>query len=259
MSAHVPSLRLIIRGDDAGATRGSNEALLACARAGLVRNVGFMACAPAFDHAAQLFREPPPGVVLGLHATVTSEWNSSLRWGPVLPRDQVPSLLAADGNFVHTTKTLYEQADHNQIIDEVRAQIRKARRAGLRIAYLDTHMAFTWIPGMQARINDLALEEGLVPDQAGANGIHQRLPKAKVTSADPAEEFRRRVEAASPGNYVAVFHPSLLDDDALLMRAADSDDPASIGRQRAAEAALLTESSTGVWLRDRGVVSIVYS
>ncbi len=254
----APALHLIIRGDDAGATHGTNDALLACARAGLVRNIGVMACAPAFDHAALLFREPPPGVVLGLHATVTSEWVSSLRWGPVLPRSAVCTLLEPDGTFLRSTQTLHEQADHNQIIAEVRAQIHKARAAGLCLTYLDTHMAFTWLPGMKTRLHELALEEGLVPDQAGT-GIHQRLPNATVTSSDPGVEFRSRIEAAAPGDYVAVFHPAFFDNDAMLMRRSDSCDPDAVGRQRAAEATFLTDPATATWLRDRGIVSSVYS
>lgn len=254
MASRSPSLaRLLIRGDDAGVTRGNNEALLACARAGLVRNIGFMACAPAFAHAVELFREPLPGVVLGLHATVTCEWASSLRWGPVLPRDQVPTLLAADGCFVHATRTLHELADHDQIIAEVRAQIAKAKAAGLCLTYLDTHMIFNWLPGMQARLSALAAEEGLVMDEPHGNAV---LPLA----GDPLDTLFDRIAQLAPGaTHLLITHPSTLDDDARLMVATSADDVEAVGRARAAETAFLTSPANIAWLRASPIDLITYA
>jgi predicted glycoside hydrolase/deacetylase ChbG (UPF0249 family) len=247
------SLRLLIRGDDAGVTRGTNNALLACARTGLLRNIGLMACTPAFDHAAELFRNPPSGVVLGLHATVTSEWTTSLRWGPVLDRKQVPTLLATDGNFVHSTQELHAKADHDQIIAEVRAQIHKARNAGLRITYLDTHMVFNWMPGMQDRLAALAAAENLIMDQP-SGGPATPLP------ADPLGTLLTRITQLQPATtYRAVFHPSTLDDDAGLMSRQLSADSAQVGRQRAAETAFLTNPETSATLRAYSVTPINYT
>ncbi len=245
--------RLLLRADDAGCTRGSNEAILACVRNGLIRNVGFMACTPAFDHAAELFRDAPSDVALGLHATVTSEWTTSLRWGPVLPKDQVPSLLAADGNFFDSTLTLHEQADHDQIIAEVCAQISKARAAGLHLTYLDTHMGFDWFPGLQDRLDTLAEAEGLVIDRH-SDGMVSSLP------ASPLDTFLTRATQLDPDTtHRAVFHPSTLDSDALLMVGVDVGDPSAVARQRAAETALLSDSTTAAKLSASNVELITYA
>lgn len=245
--------RLLLRGDDAGSTRGANDALFAAARDGLVRNIGIMACGPAFNHAAKLFREPPPGVVLGLHATVTSEWHSSLRWGPILPPAQVPTLLAPDGCFVHTTSKLHEQAAPDQILAEVRAQLHHARAAGLRITYLDTHMVFNWLPGVHDRLRALAEDEGLVLD-CPSDGPLAHLP------CEPLDTYLDRVaNLASGESALTIFHPAHLDQDALLMVAQDSDAPAAVARARAAEAAFLVAPPTCSRLRGLPVDFITYA
>lgn len=245
-------IRLLLRGDDAGATRGTNDALLASARAGLIRNIGFMACAPAFEHAAKLFREPPPGVVLGLHATVTSEWTSSLRWGPVLPREQVSTLLAPDGNFVRTTQALHDSADHEQIIAEVRAQIARARAAGLHLTYLDTHMVFNWLPGMQTRLEAIAAAEGLVMDVPSGGPLHP-------LSTDPLYTLLDRIGQLAPSaaTHRVVFHPATLDDDSRLMF---GDTPGhAVAHTRATETAFLTVSATARRLAAMPVDLVTYA
>jgi predicted glycoside hydrolase/deacetylase ChbG (UPF0249 family) len=250
MTASTTRPRLLLRGDDAGATRGTNEALLVCARTGLLRNIGLMACTPAFDHAVELFHDLPADVALGLHATVTSEWTSSLRWGPVLPREHVPTLLASDGNFVRSTKTLHEQADHDQIIAEVRAQIAKARSTGLRLTYLDTHMVFNWLPGMQARLEALAAAENLVLDVPSGSPV-QSLPAAPLTTL-----LDRIAALPDRGTFRVVFHPSELDPDSLLMIGDTADD--TVARQRAAETEFLTTPETAIRLRELGVNLVTY-
>lgn len=247
----APLIRLLFRGDDAGTTCGTNQALSACARGGMVRNIGIMACAPAFDHAAECFRDPLPGVVLGLHATVTSEWTSSLRWGPVLPRDQVPTLLASDGNFVRSTQTLHESANHDQIIAEVRAQIARARTAGLDLTYLDTHMVFNWLPGIHDRLESLAAAEGLIMDHPNDAGITS-LPAA------PLDTLIDRIAALPTGTiHRVVFHPSTYDDDARLMFGQTPGD--SVARSRQAETDWLTDPTTAHALAALPVQFITYS
>jgi hypothetical protein len=212
-----------------------------------------MACGPAFNHAASLFRNPPANVILGLHATVTSEWHTSLRWGPILPRHQVPSLLAPDGCFVHSTQTLHRQADPEHILAEVRAQIHHARAAGLRIDYLDTHMVFNWLPGVHERIRTLADSEGLVLDEPH-DGPLTHLP------CEPLETYLDRVAALPPDHSaLTVFHPAHLDQDALLMIAPNSGGPAAVARTRAAEAAFLLNPATIARLQIPSVELITYA
>lgn len=252
-------LRLITRADDAGVTPGTNQAIYETATRGIIRNIGFMMPVPHVEAAAEMMRDLGDEYCLGVHATVTSEWHD-LRWGPVLPPSKVPSLLEPDGTFVRDTKTLHERANHDEIIAEVRAQIAKARRLRLPIRYLDTHMVFSWLPGMQDRLDALGREEGLVVDRTP--GGPQILPPADPRSGDPATDFRRRVDAAVAAGdacRVVVYHPSRLDAQSRQMIHRPGDDRDAVGLERQKETEFLTHPETAAWLAGRGVRAIRYT
>src|SRR3712207_4762204 len=76
---------------------------------------------------------------LGLHLTVTSEWES-YRWGTVAPATEVPTLLGPDGTLPRDTRTVAERAAPAQVERELRAQVERALAVGLRPTHLDSHM-----------------------------------------------------------------------------------------------------------------------
>src|SRR2546430_9438794 len=80
-----------------------------------------------------------PTADFGLHLTLTSEW-TTLRWGPVLPTDRVPSLLAPDGYFYKTEADAVAHIDPREVEAEVRSQIERARAFGIMPTHLDSHM-----------------------------------------------------------------------------------------------------------------------
>ncbi len=89
-----PPIRLIVRGDDMGSSQASNEAAVRCFRDGVMRDVELMAVGPWFPEAARLLRENP-GLDVGLHLTLTSEWDN-VKWRPLTT---APSLVGKDGYF----------------------------------------------------------------------------------------------------------------------------------------------------------------
>ena len=81
-----------------------------------------------------------PDVAVGIHLTLNSEWKN-YRWGPVLGRTAVPTLVDADGYFFPSSEALYQNhPDLTQVENELRAQIDRAKKSGLRIDYVDFHM-----------------------------------------------------------------------------------------------------------------------
>ena len=95
-------LRLLVRSDDAGSCASANAAIAEACDAGVVRNVSVMACGPALDEAAALFAGRDD-IAAGLHVTLNAEWASDAAcWKPVLPREQVPSLVDENGFFWRT-------------------------------------------------------------------------------------------------------------------------------------------------------------
>jgi chitin disaccharide deacetylase len=80
-----------------------------------------------------------PNADLGLHLTLTSEWET-YRWGSVEPADKVPSLLDSAGTFPNDEKLVAARAKPLEAEREIRAQINRALALGIRPTHLDSHM-----------------------------------------------------------------------------------------------------------------------
>jgi predicted glycoside hydrolase/deacetylase ChbG (UPF0249 family) len=136
---HPPGTKLVmIHADDLGMSHGVNQASTEALSEGAVHSASIMVPTPWFPEIAAWARENP-SADLGLHLTLTSEW-TPLRWRPILAASHVPSLLDADG-YLHKTEDLAAAAmkPHEAEI-EVRAQIERARAAGIRFTHFDSHM-----------------------------------------------------------------------------------------------------------------------
>jgi predicted glycoside hydrolase/deacetylase ChbG (UPF0249 family) len=80
-----------------------------------------------------------PNADLGLHLTLTSEWET-YRWGSISPPDKIPSLLDSDGSFPNDSKVVAGRAKPLEVDRELRAQIDRAISLGIRPTHLDSHM-----------------------------------------------------------------------------------------------------------------------
>lgn len=108
---------------------------------------------PWFPEAAQMARERP-GVDLGVHLTLTSEWDL-YRWGPVAGAGSVPSLVDAEGALHRTTQEVVARGRPEEVEIELRAQIERALAAGIDVTHLDAHMGAALMPpfiGIYARL-----------------------------------------------------------------------------------------------------------
>jgi predicted glycoside hydrolase/deacetylase ChbG (UPF0249 family) len=91
-----------------------------------------------------------PDADLGLHLTLTSEWDT-YRWGPVAPSDQVTSLLDRDGTMPRQVQTVIARAKLDEVERELRAQVELALAMGIRPTHLDSHMGTLFTtPGLMA-------------------------------------------------------------------------------------------------------------
>jgi predicted glycoside hydrolase/deacetylase ChbG (UPF0249 family) len=93
---------------------------------------------PWFGGAAE-FAQQHPEMDLGVHITHTSEWQQ-YKWGPVLGRSAVPSMVDARGALHPTTEAVYGHARLDEVEAETRAQIDTALDAGIDVTHLDSHM-----------------------------------------------------------------------------------------------------------------------
>ena len=105
---------------------------------GLFTSSTILVTCPWFEEAAEFARNYP-AADLGVHLTLTAEWDR-YKWGPVLGRDAVPSLVDARGYLWQTVAQVYEHARLDEAEAELRAQIEKAFAAGIDATHLDSHM-----------------------------------------------------------------------------------------------------------------------
>jgi hypothetical protein len=129
---------LIVHADDLGAAHSVNAATFEALATGLVNSASVMVPCPWLPEAAEYARSHPDAD-LGLHLTLTSEWKT-YRWGGVLGRERAPTLYDRDGYLYMTEDAAAAHIDVREAEAEVRAQIARARAAGIRPTHLDAHM-----------------------------------------------------------------------------------------------------------------------
>ena len=130
---------LIIRTDDAGMSHSVNMGLERLIASGLPISVSVMFPTPWYQETVEILKKNPQ-VSVGIHLTLNSEWKN-YRWGPVLGRTAVPSLVDADGYFFASSEALHQnQPKLEEVERELRAQIDRALKSGLKIDYVDYHM-----------------------------------------------------------------------------------------------------------------------
>jgi chitin disaccharide deacetylase len=129
---------LILHADDLAAAHSIDVASFAGLESGAVTSASIMVPSPWIGEVAAYARAHP-NADLGLHLTLTSEWET-YRWGSVESADKVSSLLDAAGTFPNDEKLVAANAKPLEVEREIRAQINRALSLGIRPTHLDSHM-----------------------------------------------------------------------------------------------------------------------
>jgi len=129
---------LIVHADDLGAAHSVDIASIKAFEGGLVNSGSIMIPCPWVSEIATYARNHPEAD-LGLHLTLTSEW-TPYRWGPVLSKDRVASLLDSSGYFYLTESEAASHINPGEAEAELRSQIERARSLGIQPTHLDSHM-----------------------------------------------------------------------------------------------------------------------
>ncbi|HEY0742644.1 MAG TPA: polysaccharide deacetylase family protein [Chryseosolibacter sp.] len=129
---------LILHVDDVGMSWDSNEGAINAIEKGVATSLSvMMPCpwVPGFLH----YLKNHPNTDAGLHLTLTSEWKD-YRWGPLKGKPAVPGLVDSEGALWPSVEEVMKHASADEVEQEIRAQLERARQAGFEPTHLDSHM-----------------------------------------------------------------------------------------------------------------------
>jgi predicted glycoside hydrolase/deacetylase ChbG (UPF0249 family) len=129
---------LILHGDDLGVAHSVNVASLDALSRGDISSASVMMPTPWVSEVADYARTHP-NADLGLHLTLTAEWQT-YKWGSVASSDEVRSLLDSAGNFPSDVPPVVARAKPAEVETELQAQIDRAHALGIRPSHVDSHM-----------------------------------------------------------------------------------------------------------------------
>jgi chitin disaccharide deacetylase len=130
---------VLLRLDDVGMNHSVNLAIAKVAATGMPFSVSVLFACPWYQEAVEILKKHPQ-VTVGVHLALNSEWRN-YRWGPVLGKGGVPSLVDGVGYFLPSSEAfLASKYDLGEVERELSAQVERALASGLRITYVDAHM-----------------------------------------------------------------------------------------------------------------------
>ena len=129
---------LIIHADDLAVAHSEDAASFDALDKRAATSASIMIPCPWLTEVAAYARAHPDAD-LGLHLTLTSEWKT-YRWGPIVSKEKVPSLLDATGYLWPETTPAVQHIKADDAEREIRAQVEHALAVGIHPTHLDSHM-----------------------------------------------------------------------------------------------------------------------
>ena len=129
---------LIIHADDLGFAHSADAASFDALDKGAITSASIMMPTPWVTEVAT-YAKAHPNADLGLHLTLTSEWET-YRWDGLAPTDKVPTLYDPDGTLPNDESIVAKRAKPEEVERELRAQVERALALGIKPTHLDSHM-----------------------------------------------------------------------------------------------------------------------
>ena len=215
---------VILSCDDLGSCHAANVGVYEAIRHGVATCTSLMVPAPWARHAAALY-EPTDDV--GVHLTLNAE-HEHYRWGPLTPRERVPSLVDESGCFYRFERMaeFLAQVRLDELEAEFRAQIETVLAAGLAPTHLDWHaLRIAMKPALFDVMFTLARAYGLalrvrerpliarVQRQGLPVNDYDFLDSYLLGTADKSARFAHLLRDLPPGLSEWAVHPGLDDGE----------------------------------------------
>ena len=169
---------LIIHADDLGLEESVNSTSFESLIKNTVSSASVMMTTEKIDDVA-LFSDQNPNLDLGVHLTVTSEWEI-LKWGGVLNDKDIHSMLNNNNQFYWNKRKFIKFSDLDEVRKELQAQVDLALSLGINISHIDSHEgALFFDPDIFKMYLNLAKKNDLlafVPIQASIH-FDENFPK----------------------------------------------------------------------------------
>jgi predicted glycoside hydrolase/deacetylase ChbG (UPF0249 family) len=252
-------IRVVVRGDDMGSCHAANVAFIKCYKEGIMRSAELMPATPWFNEAVKMLKENP-GLDVGLHLGVTSEWDN-YKWGPITP---VTSFVDEQGHFWPQVKNwddpeatdamLSPKTDMKELEAELRAQIELAiSKLGDQVTHMGGHMGTSRItPEVEALHQKLADEYGLLFSTEGL-GIKRAGRWGGRSSQERIDSLAKLFEELEPGTYIIVEHPGLETPEMVAMSTRQN-----VGRDRQAVTDAFCSEKVKEVIARRGIKLLSY-
>lgn len=254
--------KLLLRVDDIGMGHSVNMAMKQLAETGIPFSTSVMFACPWYLEAVEILKAHP-AISVGIHLTLNSEWKN-YKWGPVLGKAVVPSLVDSNGYFFATHAEFNaHEIKVDEVEKELRAQIERALRSGVKIDYLDYHMGTAVSrPEFRTVVEKLAKEYDL--------GMSRYFGEAYQTIfhipiENKQDSLMAVIQRLQPGTtnllvvHAGLENPemnALFDMDSPLMRAADG--ASLVGKHRQAELNALCSPEFREFVREDKLTLITY-
>jgi hopanoid biosynthesis associated protein HpnK len=278
--------KIIINADDFGLSAGVNEGIVRAHREGVLSSATLMANMPGFAEAVALAKENPE-LGVGVHLNL-------LRGLPLSDPAKIAPLLGPDGRFLISPKKLLGRilsgkAGRVVLEREMRAQIEKVLRAGLKPSHLDSEKHMHAFPPVFRVAIDLAVEYGIgkvrfikeigLSRHASQSAkavflslccarVAGRIKAAGLVIVDrfygisnsgrmTAADLRRLIERPEEGSVEIMVHPGLVRPELFALEALTG--PYYINRFREGEWRAVTDPSVKALFDDPGRRLISYN
>ncbi len=247
---------LVVRGDDMGMTEGCLEGFERAFNHGILTSGAIQVPAPWFEAAAALAKKNP-GWCVGVHLCLVAEW-IGYRWRPVLPWDQVKSLVDEDGFLFQNPRNLTANKPRlDEMEAELRAQIELALKKGVNVGYLDVHYG-----GIDSTIvNKLAREYNLpISGSVGETRIPVLSGGYTIPGSEKTQALVKALSELTPGLYYLVCHIGIdsPEQNALIHASGDVFPGGGVGKYRAAELEAICSNDVRNTIIKKGIRLLSY-